>query len=219
MSAQASGNFATRVDLSSSANVHDWSNLAGRLIVVSGPSGSGKTSLVRKLVARPDSPARLSVSATTRPPRPGEENGREYYFLTRADFESKRDRGDFLEWAEVHGNLYGTPAEPVRQVLSLGLCVILEIDVQGALQIVERVPSTVLVFVNTPTFEILEERLRSRSTEDEATIQIRLSNARREIDLSSKYHHQLVNEDLDRAVDALADLLAQLGCERTTRDA
>src|SRR5579862_3051567 len=129
----------------------DWSNLPGRLIVVSGPSGSGKTTIVRRVVARPGINARLSVSATTRPPRPGEENGREYFFLSRQEFEAARDRGELLEWAEVHGNLYGTPAAPVRETLAEGRCVILEIDVQGALQVLERFPATVLVFVDTPT--------------------------------------------------------------------
>lgn len=190
----------------------DWSDLPGRLIVVSGPSGSGKTTIVRRVVARVDGRARLSTSATTRPPRPGEVDGREYVFLDRDAFETSAARGEFLEWAEVHGNLYGTPAGPVREVLAAGLCVLLEIDVQGGSQVVAKYPATVLVFVNTSDFAVLEARLRGRSTEDEATIQRRLENARREIAAGAHYHHRIINEDLDRAVDDLASLLKHLGC-------
>jgi guanylate kinase len=174
---------------------------------------------VRRLVTRPDSKTRLSVSATTRSPRPGEEHGREYYFLSRQEFESSRERDEFLESAEVHGNFYGTPSAPVRDTLSQGDCVILEIDVQGALQVLERYPSSVLVFVNTPSFEVLEARLRGRSTEDESMIQVRLGNARAEIALSHRYHHQLINAELDQAVDDLASLLSSLGCGGSSRDA
>ncbi len=205
--------------MSSETFRESWSDLSGRLIVVSGPSGSGKTSLVRQYLARPDARARLSISATTRQPRVGEEYGREYFFEKRVDFEAARDRGEFLEWAEVHGNLYGTPADSVRSMLERGDCVILEIDVQGALQCLERFPSAELVFVNTSTFSVLEDRLRSRSTEDEPTIQVRLNNARREIALSEKYHHHLINENLDRAVDDLASLLSRFGCGGPVRDA
>jgi guanylate kinase len=197
----------------------DWANLPGKLIVVSGPSGSGKTSMVRSLVARPDSKASLSISATTRPPRPGEVDGREYYFVSRQAFEAMRDRGELLESADVHGNLYGTPAGPVRETLARGLCVILEIDVQGGAQVVERLPGTVLVFVNTRTFSELERRLRSRHTEDEASIQRRLENARREIELGRSYHHLIINEDLGQAVDDLAGLLSRLGCGGSELDA
>ncbi len=136
----------------------------------------------------------------------------EYYFLTRDAFEAAARRGEFLEWAEVHGHLYGTPAEPVRESLAKGECVILEIDVQGGKQVLERYPATVLVFVNTPDWGSLEARLRGRLTEDEATVQRRLENARREIAEGERYHHRIINEDLDRAVDDLANLLHRLGC-------
>src|SRR5437667_10677311 len=109
-------------------SVGDWAELPGRLIVVSGPSGSGKATLVRRAVEHPGVRALLSVSATTRAPRPGEREGVDYYFLAREAFEAARDRGDFLEWAEVHGHLYGTPAGPVEDALRQGRCVILEID-------------------------------------------------------------------------------------------
>ena len=205
--------------LSIETSATDWSDLPGRLIVVSGPSGSGKTTIVRRVVARPDARARLSVSATTRPPRPGEEHGREYFFYSRPDFLAARDRGEFLEWAEVHGNLYGTPAAPVRESLAGGGCVVLEIDVQGGMQVIERYPATVLVFVTTPDFAVLEGRLRGRLTEDEATVRLRLENARREVATGERYHHRITNEDLDRAVDDLASLLHRLGCGGPERDA
>ncbi len=198
--------------MSSETSRTDWSNLPGKLIVVSGPSGSGKTTIVRRVVARPDVKARLSVSGTTRGPREGEVDGREYYFLMRDAFEAAARRGEFLEWAEVHGHLYGTPAGPVRESLARGDCVILEIDVQGGRQVLERYPATVLVFVNTPDWSSLEERLKGRLTEDEATIVRRLENARREIAEGERYHHRIINEDLDRAVDDLANLLHRLDC-------
>jgi guanylate kinase len=198
--------------LSAATSDTDWSGLPGKLIVVSGPSGSGKTTIVRRVVARPDVRARLSVSGTTRGPRPGEVDGREYYFLMRDPFEAAARRGEFLEWAQVHGHLYGTPAGPVRESLARGECVILEIDVQGGKQVLERYPATVLVFVNTPDWDSLEGRLRGRLTEDEATIGRRLENARREIAEGERYHHRIINEDLDRAVDDLASLLHRLGC-------
>jgi guanylate kinase len=190
----------------------DWSTLPGRLIVVSGPSGSGKSTLVRRALGRPGVRARLSVSATTRPPRPGEEAGRDYFFLSRESFEEGRAQGDFLESAEVHGHLYGTPAEPVHQALAAGECVLLEIDVQGALLVRRRVPAAVLAFVNVPSFAELEARLRARATDSEATIQRRLANARRELEQASLYDHQLMNHEIDRAVDDLVALLIQHGC-------
>jgi guanylate kinase len=189
-----------------------WDQLPGRLIVVSGASGSGKSTLVRRVLARPEVAVRLSISATTRAPRPGEEHGRDYYFLSREDFMEARDRGEFLETAEVHGNLYGTPAGPVRGHLEARCCVLLEIDVQGALIVRERVPSALLVFIHTPSLAELEARLRARATDDEATIARRMANARRELEQASRYDKQVMNADLDRAVDDFVLLLIQNGC-------
>jgi len=190
----------------------DWSKLPGRLVVVSGPSGSGKSTLVRLALKHPEVCARLSVSATTREARPGEQEGREYYFLSRETFETQRDLGHFLESAEVHGHLYGTPAAPVRSALADGQCVMLEIDVQGALLVRERVPSAVLIFVQVPSLEELETRLRARGTDSEATITRRLTNARWELDKAGLYDHQLMNRELDQAVDDLVSLLIRHGC-------
>lgn len=182
----------------------------GRLVVLSGASGSGKSTIVARLLAEhANIPARQSVSTTTREPRPGEVHGVNYYFVTRAEFEAERDRGRFLEWAEVHGQYYGTAAEPVARLRAQGLTVILVIDVQGAMVVREKVPDALLIFVQAPSFEVLERRLRSRLTDDEATIELRLRNARREIALSDRYDHQIVNDHLDRAVADLATLLKQ----------
>ena len=199
-----------------STSLNDWSHLPGRLVVISGPSGSGKTTIVRRVVA---DRVKLSVSATTRAARPGETDGEDYFFLDRKRFAAAVEAGSMLEWAEVHGNWYGTPALPVRRSLEAGDCVLLEIDVQGGFQVLERFPATVLVFVNTPSFPILEDRLRSRSTEGEAAIVRRLDNARREIALGASYHHQIINEDLDRAIQALSDLIIRLGCGGDGNDA
>ncbi len=140
-------------------------------------------------------------------------DGVDYFFLPREVFEAERDQGQFLEWAEVHGNLYGTPAGPVRDQLAQGCCVILEIDVQGARIVHERVPSAIRIFINAPNFEVLEQRLRARATDDEATIQRRLANARSEIEQASQYHHQITNDDLERATDELVEILARSYCK------
>jgi guanylate kinase len=192
--------------------MNDWAQLPGRLFVISGPSGSGKSTIARLALERPDVRARLSVSATTRAPRPGEEDGRDYFFRTRDAFERERAEGRFLETAEVHGHWYGTPAAPVRDALSQGDCVLLEIDVQGALIVRERVPAAILVFVNVPSFTELEARLRARATDSEATIARRLANAKRELEQAHLYDFQLMNRDLDRAVDDVVALLVRHGC-------
>lgn len=187
----------------------DWSELPGRLFVVSGPSGSGKSTLARRAVQRPETRAFLSISATTRPQRPGERDGVDYFFLTREQFEGDRDQNRFLEWAEVHGNLYGTPCQPVEKHLQRGENVLLEIDVQGAAQVRQRVPAAVLVFVNTPSMDVLEARLRGRGTEDEAAVQRRLANARLELEQLPLYSQTIINDDLDRAVEELVATLTQ----------
>ena len=196
-----------------------WDDLPGRLVVVSGPSGSGKSTLVRRVLARPEVGARLSISATTRAPRPGEEPGRDYFFLSREAFEEARARGEFLETAEVHGNLYGTPAGPVRADLEAGRCVLLEIDVQGALIVRERVPSALLIFIHAPSLTELEGRLRARATDDEATITRRLVNARRELEETKRYDKHVMNENLDQAVEDFVMLLIQNGCGGISSDA
>jgi guanylate kinase len=188
----------------------DWTKLPGRLIVLSGPSGSGKSTLVQRLLKRSGLRLEVSVSATTRPPRPGERPGRDYVFLSAPEFEGIREQ--LLESAEVHGHSYGTPAEPVRKALQQGICVILVIDVQGGFQVLEKVPNALLIFVNVPGLDVLEQRLRARGTDDEATIQRRLANARRELEMAKRYDVHLVNDDLERSVDELAEILVQNHC-------
>jgi guanylate kinase len=187
-----------------------WANLPGRLIVISGPSGSGKSTLVQRLLGRTDLRLRVSVSATTRQPRPGEERDRDYLFLSPEQFE--RIRNDLLESAQVHGHSYGTPAEPVRLAMADGFCVILVIDVQGGFQVRQKVPQALLVFVQPPSLVILEDRLRARGTDDEITIERRLTNARREIEMAAGYDVHVINDELVRAVDGLAGILKEHGC-------
>src|SRR5262249_38238093 len=147
----------------------DWAKLPGRLVVLSGPSGSGKSTLARQLIALPGLRLKVSTSATTRSPRPGEQPGRDYFFLTKEQFERMRD--SLLESAQVHGYDYGTPEEPVREAMAAGSCVLLVIDVQGGLQVRRRVPNALLIFLKPPDLLTLEARLRARGTDDEPTIE------------------------------------------------
>ena len=183
----------------------------GLLLVISGPSGSGKTSIARAVEKRLG--AIFSVSVTTRPRSDSERRGRDYEFLTEQAFEDLVDRGAFLEHARVYGrHRYGTPREAVQRHLDEGRLVILDIDVQGALQVRQAMPDALLVFVMPPGDEELERRLRSRGRDDEQSIQLRLAEARREIEVglhSGAYDEQIVNDDLDRAVDQACRLAQQ----------
>jgi guanylate kinase len=186
----------------------------GHLFVVSGPSGVGKGTLIGALLRRyPE--AWLSVSATTRKPRPGEREGVDYFFLDEEEFLEGVRRGRFLEWAEVHGHLYGTPAEEVERKLSEGRDVFLEIDVKGALQVMEKVPEAVTVFIAPPSMEELEERLRRRGTEGEEEIDVRLRNAQQEAEFAPSFRYKLVNDRLDHAVEELCAIYER---ERGDRD-
>jgi guanylate kinase len=180
---------------------------AGRLVILSGPSGSGKSTVVSRLLEHCPLPLELSVSATTRAARPGEQDGREYYFLTPEQFQQMRDQGRFLECAEVFGNWYGTLRSEVTQRRREGKWVILEIDVQGALAVMEQEPDAVSIFLKTPSVEEYERRLRSRKTEDEATIQRRVDGARRELALAGRYRYQVINDRVERAVEEICSIL------------
>ncbi len=177
--------------------------LKARLMVVSGASGSGKSTVVKHLAAHPAISPLVSVSVTTREPRPGEVHGREYFFLSRDEFEGLKAANELLEYAEVHGNAYGTPAGPVMKQINEGGLAVLEIDVQGAWQVKQRMPNSVFVFIHAPDMATLETRLRGRGTDSEAVIQKRLENARREIEQSHWYDYQVVNDQLDRTVGEL----------------
>ncbi|WP_322173796.1 guanylate kinase [Acutalibacter caecimuris] len=182
----------------------------GLLLVVSAPSAGGKGTILKEWF-RQDQNLRMSVSATTRPPRPGEENGREYYFISRKEFQGLVDSGSMLEHAEYVGNCYGTPKAPVEKWLSEGWDVVLEIDVQGGAQIKKLAPDCVSVFITPPSMEVLEQRLRDRGTEDDATVRKRLETARRELPHAEQYDYVVVN---DRLEDAVADMQAILRSEK-----
>ena len=181
----------------------------GSLIIISGPSGAGKGTLVDRLVARvPD--VWVSISATTRPPRPHEVEGEDYFFLTPEEFASRIEAGDFLEWAEVHGNRYGTLASTVASRLERGIDVILEIDPQGALQVKELMPDAVLVFILAPSMAELELRIRARGAETDEQIKTRLATAVRELQLVETYDYVVENDDVARATDELVGIIESL---------
>ena len=149
----------------------------------------------------------LTVSATTRAPRKGEVDGVNYFFLTREEFDRRVANGEFVEWAEVHGNCYGTLVSEVQSKLASGSSLILEIDVQGALQVKERLPEAVLICIKPPSLEVLRERLVGRGTETPETIELRMANAAHELALADRYDDVVVNDDLDRATDELVRVL------------
>lgn len=181
----------------------------GALIIISGPSGAGKGTLVDRLVARVPG-LWASVSATTRPPRPHEVEGDDYYFLSKDEFARRIEAGEFLEWAEVHGNRYGTLASTVRKHMDAGLDVILEIDPQGAMQVKSLMPEAVLIFIIAPSMAELERRIRARGAENDEQIKTRLATAVRELALVETYDHVVENDDVARATDELAAIIASL---------
>ena len=179
---------------------------AGQLFIVSAPSGTGKTTLVERLVqVVPD--LALSRSFTSRPPRGGECDGVDYNFITRMRFDRMVENGEFLEWADVFGNCYGTSASETDRVLAAGHDVVLVIDVQGARQVRERRAGTIGIFVLPPTFAVLEERLRGRSKDTEAQIRRRLQVARQEVGAVSDYDYVVVNDNLESAVARLTAIV------------
>jgi guanylate kinase len=175
----------------------------GPLIILSGPSGCGKSTVTARLLARGDLALRQTVSATTRPPRHGEEEGRHYRFWTRQRFEDEIRAGGFLEWAEVYGNYYGTPRGEVEPYRERGIGVILVIDVQGAAQVRAKCPDAVTVFLRTSSWEECERRLRGRQQDDEAAIVRRLATAREELARAGEYQYEVINDDLNTAVEQL----------------
>jgi guanylate kinase len=192
--------------------VEGWGKLPGRLVVVSGPSGSGKSTLIHRALEHKEVKATLSVSATTRAPRPGEREGVEYFFMCPEQFAAARERDEFLEWAEFNHNFYGTPGRPVFEAMSAGRNVILEIEVQGALKVRERAPTALYVFVDVPRFGVLEERLRARGSETDPSMHRRLVRARWERDHAHCYDERVINDNLDQATSDLVALLLRYGC-------
>lgn len=178
----------------------------GRLFVITGPSGVGKGTLIKEVFDRVPG-LELSVSATTRSPREGEENGLDYHFLAEEDFAERLEKGDFMEHASYSGHLYGTLLSEVEPRLARGAGVVLEIELQGARQVRERMPGAVLVFVAPPTPDVLRERLERRGTDTAEQISRRLEVAQQELEAQPEFGHVVVNDDLDRAADELAELM------------
>ena len=182
----------------------------GLLLVISAPSGGGKGTILQELFAQ-DETLRLSVSATTRGPRPGEEHGKQYYFLSREEFEGLIQEGKMLEHAEYVGNYYGTPRQPVEDWMDQGHDVVLEIEVKGGAQVKQLMPECGSIFILPPSMKVLEKRLRGRGTEDEETIQKRLAKAREEIPHAKDYDYIVYNDALE---DAVSDLRAIIKAEK-----
>ncbi|MBP3924395.1 guanylate kinase [bacterium] len=177
-----------------------------KLYVISGSSGVGKGTVLKGFMAKnPD--FMLSISCTTRKPREGEIDGVNYFFLTREDFQDCIDNDKFLEWAEFAGNFYGTKKKYIKQCLEEGKNIILEIDTKGALQVKKQMPEAVLIFICPPSYEALENRLRGRHTEDEETIQKRLNEAKTEIERGKQFDYQVVNDNLEIAIENLEKII------------
>ncbi|MDK2901046.1 guanylate kinase [Thermosipho africanus] len=180
--------------------------MKGTLFVVSGPSGVGKTSIISALMNKLENIV-FSVSCTTRPPRPGEVDGVDYFFVSRDKFIEMREKGEFLEWAEVHGNLYGTPKRFVLENIEKGNRIILDIDVQGALQVKRNFDDAVFIFVAPPSYEVLKERLLKRGTENSQSMLKRLENAKWEMSKIVEFDYLIVNSDLEKSILAMKSIV------------
>lgn len=181
----------------------------GRLIVVSGPSGAGKSTLIRAALDAVPNLA-YSVSATTRKPREGEVDGRDYIFLTREEFEQWISEGRFLEWAEYSGNLYGTPEPKVEEYLADGRSVILEIELQGARLVRQARPDAVMIFVRAPSLEETRKRLEGRATENSEALEARMTTALTEVSARSEFDYEVVNEDHERAREEMVEAIKNI---------
>ncbi len=189
----------------------------GILFVISSPSGGGKGTLIRRVLPRVPGLG-YSVSWTTRAPREGEQHGVHYYFVSRAEFDDARERGEFLEWAVVHGNQYGTSINVVEKELLSGRDVILEIDVQGAESVKRARVDSVGVFILPPSFEVLRQRLSARRTEDPEQFAMRLRNARSEVERYAEFDYVILNDDADRAAAQLASVVYAERARRTRQE-
>jgi len=183
-------------------------------VILSAPSGGGKTSIARQLLAERNDLG-YSVSCTTRPPRPGEIDGKDYYFRSQPEFEAARGSGEFAESATVHGHLYGTLRSEIKRVLAAGKHVIMDIDVQGAQQFAAVFPQSVLIFVVPPSISTLVERLRARATEDSASLARRLSDAHDELEALDFYQYVVLNDNLVAAVRSVSSIIDAESLKRT----
>lgn len=182
----------------------------GRLFILSAPSGTGKTTLCRALMKH-FRDMLYSVSFTTREPRKDEISGADYHFISREDFAGKIKEGKWAEWAEVHGNFYGTSAEFLDEALASGRDVLLDIDVEGTRQILNRYPDSITVFIMPPDFEILRKRIESRGSDSREVIERRLKNAEREMAQKDLYRHVIINDSLDEAVADIVSIVERYG--------
>jgi guanylate kinase len=183
---------------------------AARVLVLSGPSGSGKSTIVDRLVLESPVKVREAVSATTRSPRPDEVDGKDYYFLEQDEFSARRERGEFLECAEVHGvgDWYGTPRSELERAEAEEAWALLEIDVEGALNVMEKCPDALTIFLLAPSMEEYRRRLESRGTESAEVIARRIKTAGREVQRAERYRYRVINDHLDRAVGEIIDILS-----------
>lgn len=181
-------------------------NKKGLLIIFSGPSGSGKGTIMKSLLASRDDTV-LSVSMTTRAPRPGEIDGYHYHFVTREEFQKTIEEDGFLEYAEYNGNFYGTPEAPIRRLLNEGKNVMLEIEVQGAEKVMDHRSDVVSIFITTPSYEELERRLRGRGTEPEEVIQKRMKTSQYELSRAFRYQYIVLNDEVEKAVDRIITII------------
>ena len=179
----------------------------GLLIVISGPSGVGKGTVRKALFQREGHDLEYSVSMTTRQPREGEVEGKEYYFVSREEFEKQVKEGNLLEYAEFVGNYYGTPYDKVREKLDQGSEMVLEIEVQGAMQVKRKIPDAVFIFIAPPSYKALKDRLLSRGTEDKKTVNERLAKAHREVELAGEYDYIVINDEVDNAADRIMAII------------
>ncbi len=186
-------------------------SLAGSLFMVAAPSGAGKSTLVNALLAQ-ESDLKLSISYTTRPPRPGEENGREYHFTTVEDFLVRKDNHEFLEYAEVHGNYYGTSRILINQFMQAGTDMLLEIDWQGTQQVKKQFPQAVGIFILPPSIAALEQRLKKRGQDSEHVITKRLLAAGGEIAHAGEFEYVIINQEFEVALSELAAIVKATRC-------
>ena len=182
------------------------SNKKGLLIIFSGPSGSGKGTIMKSLLASREDTV-LSVSMTTRAPRPGEIDGYHYHFVTRQEFQKTIEEDGFLEYAEYNGNFYGTPEAPIRRLLNEGKNVMLEIEVQGAEKVMDHRSDVVSIFITTPSYAELERRLRGRGTEPEEVIQKRMKTSQYELSRAFRYQYIVLNDEVEKAVERITTII------------
>lgn len=187
--------------------------MTGKLFVISGPSGVGKGTLVNKILQK-DKDLFLSVSATTRNKRDGEKDGINYFFKTKDEFKNMTENNEFLEWATFCENSYGTPKRPVCDKLEEGKDVILEIEIQGAMQVKKNMPSCVLVFIAPPSKEELISRLKGRGTETDEVIKLRVETATKELKVAKEYDYIIVNDDIEKATDDILSVIKAEKCKK-----